>query len=274
MKQYKLGHQAPIGFRVNNFNSIEINGDFAYCKSHDFVYQPEVEKEKLYNGQPCYYTDNRFIDGSNFYENCYIHWTRRKNISLKSCIRKALKCKNIPKGAIITFNKDWYYPKRNFSGSFNFIVKKENKLDFQFEINDPKYFKNFTNCEFSKTLTNKLRENGFIVGVEGNESFLGNMLNSAIAYTGKDDFQDTVIEGEIAIAYGHGKKIGFSSFDNDFMSYSNGCSNILWDRFGEFCKWSRCNEISKESSIDEIIEILIKPNFYGDTEIQILNDSI
>ena len=58
------------------------------------------------------------------------------------------------------------------------------------------------------------------------------------------------------MAYGYGKKIGFSSFNNDFMGYSNGCENILWDRFGEFDKWSRCYEIPKTTPIEEIIEIL------------------
>jgi len=30
----KLGHQAPQGYRVNLFNSIELDGDFALCDSH------------------------------------------------------------------------------------------------------------------------------------------------------------------------------------------------------------------------------------------------
>jgi hypothetical protein len=68
---------------------------------------------------------------------------------------------------------------------------------------------------------------------------------------------DTEIEGDVAIAYGHNKIIGFSSFKNDLYGYSNGCDNILWDVYGEFDKWSRCNEISKNTSIEEIVEILI-----------------
>jgi hypothetical protein len=40
------------------------------------------------------------------------------------------------------------------------------------------------------------------------------------------------------------------------MGYSNGRDNILFDKFGEFNKWSRCNEILKTTPIDEIIEIL------------------
>jgi len=38
----KLGHQAPQGYRVNLFNSIELDGDFALCDSH-FIYSPDIE---------------------------------------------------------------------------------------------------------------------------------------------------------------------------------------------------------------------------------------
>lgn len=261
MKQYKKGHEAPIGFRVNRFSSIELEGDFAYCKSHNFVYNTEIEKEKLYNGQACYYTDTRFIDTiHNFYQNCYLHLNRNKETSLKACIRKTLNIKNIPRGTIVSFKKSWYYPKFKFTGSFNFKIKKENNFDIQYEINKQSYFNNFTTCEFSKKLTNALRENGFIVSITKNESFLNNMLNSAIMHTGQTNFVDSEIKGETAIAYGHGKKIGFSSFKNDFMGYSNGCKNILWDHFGEFNKWSQSNEISKTTSIEDIINILKQPN--------------
>ena len=55
-----VGHQAPKGLRGDNrFSRVDIRGDFAYCVSHNFVYNPEVEEEKLYNAKPCYYTDGR-----------------------------------------------------------------------------------------------------------------------------------------------------------------------------------------------------------------------
>lgn len=261
MEQVKIGHQAPIGRRVNTFNSIEIEGDFSYCISHNFVYNSEQEKEKLYNGKPCYYTDKRFYDSMhNSYHRCKLHWTRWSDISLKACIRKVMRCKNIPIGTVISFEKSWYEVGSKFRNHFNFKVKKENKLDLQFEINHPSYSQQFTNCEFSKKLTEALRENGFIVSIKQNESFLGNLVNSAIAYTGSKELQDTTIEGDVAVAYGYGKKIGFSSFNNDFFGYSNGCKNILWDRFGEFDKWSRCNEIDKTTSIEDILEILMRQN--------------
>ena len=254
----KLGHQAPKGCRINKFNSIEINGDFAYCDSHNFVYNPEIEKEKQYNALPCHYTDGRYQDGLNFYHSAKLYWTRFKDISLKACIRKTLKCKNIPIGTTVSFNKSWYYVGKNIDNSFKFKVKKENSFNPEYQINLPSYSAHFSNCEYSKELTNELRKNGFIVRIIKNSSFLMDMVNTASAITGKGNFIDSTIDGEIAIAYGYGKKIGFSSFKNDFQGYSNGCENILWDKFNEFNKWSRCEEISKTTPIDEIIDILKK----------------
>lgn len=257
MGNHKVGHQAPKGWVINKFNSIEIEGDLAYCRSHNFVYNSEYEKFKLYNAIPNYYTDIRFKDGrNNFYKNTMLHWTRWKDISLKACIRKALACKGIPKGTVVSFKKSYYHPKTKVDNSFRFKVKKVNKLDIQFEINDPRFSAQFTKCEYSQQLTTALRENGFIVSVVANQSFLLGMMNSAIAFKGGESV-DAEIEGETATAYGHGKKIGFSSFNDDFLGYSNGCDNILWEFYGNFNKWSQCVEIPKHTPIDEIIEILM-----------------
>jgi len=253
----KIGHLAPKGYRVNLFNSIEIEGDYHYCQSHNFIFNSVVEYQKLHLGLPCYYTDKRFRSSRyNFYKNCKIYWTRFKDISLKSSIRRTLNCYNIPVGTIVHFDKSWSFSGKKFSTSFNFKIRKENKIDIQYEVSKDGYFNNFSNCDFSKQLTEELRKNGFLVYVEKNESFLGNMINSAISLSG-GDLMDTEIEGDVAIAYGHNKIIGFSSFKNDLYGYSNGCDNILWDVYGEFDKWSRCNEISKNTSIEEIVEILI-----------------
>ena len=254
---HKLGHQAPKGARVNRFNSIEIEGDFAYCYSHDFIYNSEIEEEKLYNAQPCYYTDSRFYDGPfNFYNNTKLYWTRFKSISLKACMRRTLQCKNIPVGTIVHFNKSWYYPGKNVDLSYRFKIRKENKLDVQFEINDPQYFSQFTSCKFSQELTEKLRAESFIVGVrKTNPNFISGMIATAATYMGNNEEVNNE-DGEIAVAYGYGKKIGFSSFDNSFMGYSNGCNRILFDKYGEFNKWSQCEEITKNTSINEIIERL------------------
>lgn len=257
----KLGHQAPHGFRVNRFNSIEIEGDLHYCKSHNFVYNELEEKKKLYDGKACFYTDSRYVSSdNNFYNNTKLHWTRWKSISLKSCIRKVLNCKNIPIGTIVEFNWSYFYTNRNFNNQFIFKIKKENFEEINYEVNEPSYTNNFTNCSFSKKLTTSLRENGFLVSVMKNESFIGNMINAASQYT-NGEIEDTTIDGEIAIAFGHGKKIGFSSFKNNFQGYSDGEENILWDKFGEFDKWSRCNHIKKKNSsksIKEIVETLKK----------------
>lgn len=256
----KLGHQAPKGYRVNRFNSIEISGDLHYCQSHNFVFNSEVEYQKLHWGLPCYYTDNRYYSTKfNFYKNTYIHWTRFKDISLKACIRKTLDCRNIPVGTVVEFRKSWYTVGKRIDNSFRFKVRKENRFDPDYQISKPSYSRNFSTCEFSKELTNKLRENGFLVSVHPNESFLLGMINTAKVLTGKQP-DDIRIEGEIAYAYGHNKIIGFSSYDNDFMGYSDGVENVLWDEFGEFDKWSRCNLISKKTSIDKIVDILKDDN--------------
>ena len=63
--------------------------------------------------------------------------------------------------------------------------------------------------------------------------------------------------GQIAFGYGHGKIIGFSTGNCTFRGYANGVDNVLWDHFGEFDKWSRCNKIPKTTTNEEIIDILI-----------------
>jgi hypothetical protein len=255
----KLGHQAPKGSIYNRFNHISLRGDFGYCASHNFVYNPEEEERKLYNGEPCYYTDVRYVSGGNFYKNCYLKYSRWKDFSLKAAIRKTLGCRNIPVGTIVNFDKSWYIPsKRNLDLSYEFKIRNENRLEINYEINSPRYSANFNTCEFSKNLTDALRANGFIVAVDSrNQNFLLSLVSTAAAYIGKH-IETTGEEGETAIAYGHGKKIGFSSRRNSLFGYHDGCENILFDHFGEFDKWSRARWISKDTDIDEIVNILIK----------------
>lgn len=260
----KLGHQAPTGWRVNRFNFVTIRGDLHYCKSHNFVYNTEVEEFKLYMGLPCYYTDVRYVDTlHNYYKDTHLYWSRgkRREISLKSCIRRVLSCRNIPVGTMISFDHDWYLPGKKIDPSYYMKVTKENNFDPKYEINDVEFSNNFNTCKFSQELTEALRANGFIVRVKNkNPDFLMGMVSTATLYTTGKYEEPTDDGGETAIAYGHGKKIGFSSGKNSFMGYSNGRKNILWDVYGEFDKWSRCNEIPKTTSIDEIIEILKEPN--------------
>lgn len=258
----KLGHQAPSGWRRNECNSIEIEGDLHYCWSHNFVYNCEEEERKLYNGEACYYTDNRFVDGAyNFYNNTKLFWRRWNPISIKAAIRRTLQTKGIPVGTIVSFNKSYYHPGKKFDNSFIFKVKKDNPIDIKFEINKPSYSRNFETCERSQKLTDALRENGFIVSVrKENNNFISSMLSTAIAVKTGERVEPKQETGEIAIAYGHGKKIGFSSNNDTLLGYSSGIDSILWDEFGCFDKWSRCEQIPKTTSIEEIIEILTKPN--------------
>lgn len=275
MKNYspenKLGWICPKNYRINRFSYIQFDYDsrLNYEKTNNFAYDEEEQNRLLYYSKPCIYTDNRFDDFNCFSQDI---WSgRRKSlkdkkkkiikgklkfpkkitkkfnyniynntISLKSCFRKINKIKGIPVNTIIELQQLWYYPGTNVNNKFIYKTKKEIENKIVFEINKPSFFNNFTYCEFSKQLTNRLRNEGFIVTVynENPHRLIGDC------------------EGEISIAYGYGKRIGYSSKNNTYQGYSNGCDNILYDFLGEFDKWSRCIEIPKSSSIDEIVNIL------------------
>jgi hypothetical protein len=260
----KIGHQAPKRWRYNRyFNYITIRGDLHYCASHDFVYNCEEEERKLYNAEPCHYTDGRYVDTMhNYYKDCHLYFSRsrwKRDITLKSCIRKTLKCRNIPVGTIVEFTRDWYFSDKKIDLRYCFKVKKENYFDPQYEINLARYSRNFDNDQWAQELTEELRANGFLVGVsKGNTNFISNMISTAAAYTGQHH-EASQEEGQTAIAYGHGMKIGFSTGRDTFMGYSNGCDNVLFDYFQEFDKWSRCLEISKDLTPKEIVVELLKP---------------
>lgn len=260
----KIGHQAPKRYRYNRyFNYITIRGDLHYCQSHDFVYDCVEEERKLYNAQPCYYTDYRYVDSRhNYYKDCHLYFSRsrwKQDITLKACIRKTLKCRNIPIGTIVEFTRDWHFSDKKIDLRYCFKVKKENNFDPKYEINSPQYFRNFDNDKWAQELTEELRANGFIVAVSrGNTNFLSNMISTAAAYTGQY-IEASQEEGQTAIAYGHGMKIGFSTGRDTFMGYSCGSDSVLYDYFQEFDKWSRCNEISKDRSPKEIVQELLKP---------------
>jgi len=258
----KLGHQAPRGWRINECNSIEIDGDLHYCWSHDFVYNERDERRKLYNGEPCYYTDGRFGDGAhNYFHNTMLFWQRWHPISIKAAIRRTLKTKGIPVGTLVNFNKSYHFRGKKFSNHFIFKVKKDNPIDIKYEVNMPSYSNNFEHCDRSQKLTESLRANGFIVSVrKENNNFISSMLSTAIAAKTGEQVEPKQETGEIAIAYGHGKKIGFSSKDDTLYGYYNGEESILWDEFDCFDKWSRCEEISKTIPPEEVVKILMEPN--------------
>ena len=235
-----MPHLAPKKYRANfDFSSIGLEGDFEYCKSHNFVYDSIEEERKLYNAEPCIYTDIRYdIDGLNFYKKAYLYMNRSKPLSLKACIRRVLRCRNIPTGTSVYFGKEYYYPKKKFDVGFEFKVKKENKFEPEYQINASCFFNSFKT--HSNELVERMREEGFLVQIWNS--------NPGFIYGDND--------GEIAIAHGYGKIIGFSTGSETFRGYQNGCENILWDRFQEFDKWSRCEEIPKNTPIDEIIKQL------------------
>lgn len=237
MKNNKLGHQAPKGSRQTRFNCITMQ-NLHYCESHNFVYDPEIEEEKLYNGEPCIYTDERYkLSYGNSYRQFRIgkRGKRFETFSLKSAIRKIDNIRNIPIGSIINLETSWYYSKKNCDTSYLYKVKYSKKFEPNYEINKPSYQSRFTGEDWThdpvweNELADTLRQNGFIVSVNDNT----------------------------AVAYGHGKKIGFSLGDNDFWGYWLGKENILWDRFGEFDKWSRCKTIPKNIPAKNIIEKLM-----------------
>jgi hypothetical protein len=256
----KLGHQAPKGWRRNECHHILIEGDLHYCWSHNFVYNEEEEERKLYNGEPCFYTDNRFYTpfGFNFYKDTYLYNRRFTPISIKAAIRRVLSCKGIPVGTIVQLNKSYYHPGKKIDNSYLFKIRKENPVNIKFEVNKPSYFDNFSTCERSRALVDALRANGFLVSViKENENALSSLISSAGKAIGKK-IEVKKEDGEIAVAYGHGKKIGFTSHDNSLFGYSYGVESILWAHYGHFNKWSDCHEISKTTPVDEIVKILIE----------------
>ena len=263
----KLGHQAPKGYVLNRyFNYVEIKGDLHYCWTHDFVYNEVEEERKHYNGEPCHYTDNRYGDGRhNYFKNCYLYfsrsfWGKKYGRSVKACIRIVNQCRNIPVGTIVDFKRDWYVTskKRDYPVymDYRYKVRKENNFDPEYEVNGKSYSRDFQD-EWAQELTTELRANGFLVSVsKGNPNFIMGMLATATEYaTGKRE-GDVDEEGQIATAYGHGRKIGFSTGENSYRGYGNGCENVLYDFFGEFNKWSQCIEIHKTTPIEDIIKEL------------------
>jgi hypothetical protein len=263
----KRGYRCAKEWRPTHFGVIHIDGDLHFCSDGKFVFNSKKEEDKLYMGQPCIYTDIRFDaeKDMNYYKSTYLYHSRRsfdglirKNrkwckvnrtprdwgklpISLKSCIRKVRKIKGITKGTVIEFGNHWYYPKSGNIPSYVYIHNGKNaNYTPDYEINADCYKARFTDDVWANELCDKLRAAGFIVQVfNENPGFI---------------FGES--EGEIAMAYGFNKKIGFSTGDNDFRGYNNGCKNVLYDYRNYFDKWSKALEISKTTPIDDIVSQL------------------
>lgn len=230
----KLGHQAPSGWRVNKCNEIELPLNLVYNLTYNFVYDKKEENRKLYNAQPCVYTDIRF---DTEFENNNLHHLKQGPISIKAAIRKTLRCKGIPKGTLVQFSKSYYFPKYDIDNSYLFKVRKKNPNNIQYQISDPSFFNNFTTCNRSYEVVNALRNNGFLVQI---------LTKNGV---------------EIAFAYGYGKMVGFSVGNEPDNCYGLSSSNILWCNYGEFDKWNHCNPIPKSSSNEEILSILLQDDF-------------
>lgn len=221
------------------FDSIEMNDDnLGYCKSHNFIFDKEIEDNKLYNGLPCIHTDSRYKI-SNFDE---IYFNKRKVVSLKSAIRKCNSIRNVPNDLTFKFKHRFYIPQLNDEIGVEYKPKQAKTFNPDYEVDIPEFYNNFKTDIKGKTLTDLLRSSGFIVKV----------FNYNI-----DKLLGEFETGELAFAFGCGKRIGYSSNNDTFNGYACGRNNILWDYGTEFNKWSQCYEIDKSLSNEQILELLI-----------------
>jgi len=260
-KIIKLGYQAPKGYRINRgFMTIGIK-DMHYCYSHDFWFDKEEQSRLLHFGQPCFYTDGYVEGRHNYYGEGSMLWARRKGFTLKKALRLIKKTKNIPVGTIVNIEHNQYATSKKgktVSLGYKYRVRKENTFDPKYEVSRPSYFKNFNTDQKAKELTDLLRANGFLVSVSNkNPNFISSLISTAASYKGSHiDVQEE--EGETAVAYGHGLRVGYSSNKDSYYGYSNGCELVLYDKWDEFDKWSRCNGIKKDVPNEEIVRLLIE----------------
>lgn len=242
----KLGHQAPIGWRVNTYQYLTMDGEIKYNSKYNFVYDHKKESLKLHQGQACYFTDARFnainevgINGN--FSFLSFNDFKGKDISHKAAIRKILKCKGFPVGTLIRFTKNWRYEDHRFlDNSFIFKVKKPNPVSITYSITEPSFLANLTLCDKAQELVVALRNNGFFVSVIKNTS---------------NDYEKWQ---EVAIAYGHGKRVSFSPIGMPVQCCYYELNRILWDTHDNFGKWSKCNYILMSLPTEDILSVLLK----------------
>jgi len=226
----------------------------AWESKHNIIYDKQKMEELMAWGQPSIYTDVRF---DTEYE-MHLFWKSRKDKSLEACIRRLNKTRGLMKGdKILIKNAYMSRTSKNKPVSLDYIyrVKEDRPLDIKWEINGPYINNLFKSDEWANKLTLDLRKAGFIVNVYNSNPnrLIGEEL------------------GQIAIAWGWGKRVGFSSGSNNFMGYKDGEKNVLFDKWDCFDKWSRCETISKSESIESIVEKLMTvedediPDFIGNT---------
>lgn len=254
-KQYGFQFKRKNSWKYlgHKFNKIDVS-DAAYCDSHNFLFDSDAEERKLYNAQPCHYTDSRYYSSpfTNSYGGCTILWSRLVDKPLKYLLNVIKEVRNAS-GYDFVIESDYYV---KGAGHFKYIVKgSDNKFDPEYRIDESWKTGNFSCDPKAAALVDRLRAEGFIVEMKKNQGFLTTMLNTALAVTGKEPIENPPVE-ECCIAYGYGKKIGFSSNKASLFGYSYGEDNILYDYYGYFAKWSRCEQIPKDTDSEEIIKIL------------------
>ena len=147
----------------------------------------------------------------------------------------------IPDNTLIEFGVDYYYPGRKLNLKYKWKNNKKYKFPFKYEVNGPEYLANFNDDNKVNELINLMRQNGFLVEV----------------FNGNSHRLIGECEGQMALCFGHGKKIGISSNNDTYQGYHQGINNILFDYFDNFNKWSDAYRIPKTIDNNEILKILL-----------------
>ena len=62
----------------------------------------------------------------------------------------------------------------------------------------------------------------------------------------------------MAIAYGYGKKVGFSPIGMPVQHCYYGLDRVLWDTYENLGTWSRCNYIPMSLPTENIVSVLLR----------------
>lgn len=114
-------------------------------------------------------------------------------------------------------------------------------INITYEINHPALRRDFSTSGKEQELVIALRNSGFLVSIT---------KDNLVSSNEEDE--------EVATTYGYGKKIGFSALGLPVHGYYNGTDKVLWNNYGEFNKWSKCNYIPMYLSVEDIINILTR----------------
>jgi hypothetical protein len=228
----------------------------------------EDENRKLHYGEPCSYLDSRIYQ-DDFVSSSYFTRYRKKKYSKKQILNILDGIYNVDKGAymVISSNQQLVRKSTNEKKRFKLYHKPSYKR-FRFRndlIQSPAFTSNFKNDEKANELITKLRAIGFVCKIQFEKEYIYDLEQGQTEYNGRSITSENInenltlnsIEVECAVCYGMGIRIGISENKFSLFGYSNGCDNILFDKYDYFNKWSQCEEISKDNTIDEIITKLI-----------------